>query len=880
MARMKFPVAFRVALGVAAALVGPFGPSSWAQPQGIPILDLKPLTNPPSAENGLPVNETGNLLFVELSNPPAADGTPISTLKQEKANFRAAAAAAGVVFKERYSFDTLWNGLSVQIDPSQIGSLSRISGVAAIYPVGTYSLPATQPVNDPQLLTALSMTGVDVAQNSLGLSGRGVKVGIIDTGIDYDHIDLGGTGVPAPSPLGSTNFPNARVITGWDFVGDAYSSANPVVKPDQYPDDCAGHGTHVAGIVGASGAVTGVAPRVSLGAYRVFGCTGSTSDDVMIAAMERALADGMQVVNMSIGASFGWPQWPTAMAGTRLVNKGVVVVASIGNDGAAGIYAASAPGLGSKVIGVASFDNTHMNLPSFTVSPDGSPVGYNSATAAPPAPLAGTFALARTGTPASTADACTSLPPGSLAGKIALIRRGTCGFYVKATNAMNAGAAGVVLYNSTTGLLSPTVAGPTPITIPVVGISGADGAMIDGRIAAGPATLTWTSQAVSLPNATGGLISSFSSYGVAPDLTLKPDIGAPGGFIRSTYPIELGSYANLSGTSMASPYVAGSVALLLEALPHTPSQAVRDILQNSAAPALWFGNPSLGVLDNTQRQGAGMLQIDKAILSTTRVTPGKLSLGDTATGPVTKTLTVANQGAAPVTYNLASVPALSNGPNAFTPTFTTGFATVAFSQSGAPVSSITVAPGASTEVSVTVTANSALVDGSLFGGYLVITPSAGGEAVHVPYAGLKGNYQSIPVMTPTPNGFPWLAKVSGTSLVKQAAGATYTLRNGDLPYFVVHLDHQSQWLRVEVFDVKSGKAWHRALQDSYLPRNSTSTAFFAFSWDGLTVNGNKVNVVPNGQYVMKVTVLKALGDESTPGDTETWTSPPITLARP
>jgi archaellum component FlaF (FlaF/FlaG flagellin family) len=85
---------------------------------------------------------------------------------------------------------------------------------------------------------------------------------------------------------------------------------------------------------------------------------------------------------------------------------------------------------------------------------------------------------------------------------------------------------------------------------------------------------------------------------------------------------------------------------------------------------------------------------------------------------------------------------------------------------------------------------------------------------------------------------------------------------------------------MEVFDAKTGKAWHRALQDSYLPRSSTSTSFFAFTWDGQTVNGKQTNVVPNGQYVITVTVLKALGNEATPGDTETWISPVITLARP
>ena len=102
----------------------------------------------------------------------------------------------------------------------------------------------------------------------------------------------------------------------------------------------------------------------------------------------------------------------------------------------------------------------------------------------------------------------------------------------------------------------------------------------------------------------------------------------------------------------------------------------------------------------------------------------------------------------------------------------------------------------------------------------------------------------------------------------------------DIPFFVVHLDHQARWMRMEVFDAKTGKSWRRAFQDNYLPRNSSANSFFVLPWDGVTTNGNQVNVVPNGKYVVTMTVLKALGDDSNPADTETWTSPVITIARP
>ena len=337
-----------------------------------------------AAQESVPIAqaEGGRLWFVELTGAPVADGNRSSAVRAEKAAFRKAAAAAGVPYVERRSFDVLFNGFSVEVDPGSRAKLAQLPGVKAMYPVERIDAPnpETAAGDAPDLAAAITMTGAKVAQDSLGLTGAGVKVGIIDTGIDYDHPAFGGSGIP-----GGDTFPTARVVAGYDFVGDNYNTsgtpAQQVPYPDNNPDDCAGHGTHVAGIVGANGGgIKGVAPEVSLGAYRVFGCTGTTSSDVMISAMERALADGMQVINMSIGSARQWPQYPTAAAGTRLVNKGVVVVASIGNNGPTGspvdaLFAAGAPGVGAKVIGVASYDNAQK---SFVVA--GQPYGYNVAT--------------------------------------------------------------------------------------------------------------------------------------------------------------------------------------------------------------------------------------------------------------------------------------------------------------------------------------------------------------------------------------------------------------------------------------------------------------------------------------------------------------------
>ena len=877
---------------VVVLVVSTFGIAS-AQNDG----PIEPLDPAPSPESGV-TDETPRFWFVEMPSGPTADGTPSVTVKKEKDNFRAEARRVGLQYQERYAFDTLWNGLSIDASAAELGKLSRMTSVKAVYPVGIVPLPATSPFSDPELATALAMTGADIAQNELGYSGAGVRVAIMDTGVDYDHPDLGGC-------FG----PGCRVVTGYDLVGDAYNADtastayNPVPAPDNLPDDCNGHGTHVAGIVGANGGARGVAPDVTFGAYRVFGCAGSTTDDVMIAAMERALADNMDVLNMSIGDAFNnWPQSPTAQASDRLVNKGVVVVASIGNSGANGLYSGGVPGMGNKVIGVASYDNSHVRLATFTVTPANITAGYGNAAAAPPAPTSGSLPMAKTGTPTTTNDACGPTPLPDLTGKAVLIRRGTCTFYEKARRAQLAGASAVVLYNNVAGRISPTVAvspgvaDGQPVTIPVVAISDTEGVAINNAIDSAPQTLNWTDQTGTFPNPTGGLISSFSSYGLGAELALKPDIGAPGGLIRSTYPLEAGGYATISGTSMASPHVAGGVALYLEAHPNTSPQLIRDILQNSADPKNWWGNPALGFLDNVHRQGAGMVDIDDAILATTQVTPGKLSLGESQTGPTTRTLTIRNGGTTDVTYNLSHTPALSTGPNTFTPAFFTGFASVAFS-----TASVSVPAGGSATVDVTITANATLADKSQYGGYIVFTPQGGGQIYQVPYAGFKGDYQSIQVLVPTVSGYPWLAKLTGctqfvgnactigATYAKQPGSATYTmvasgqLPSHDIPYFLVHFDHQARLIRFEVYDT-AGRAWHRAIQAQYWPRNSTntnaSTSYSAFAWDGTTSAGNRTYTVPDGQYVVKLSVLKALGDSANPAHWETWTSPVITVDRP
>jgi len=873
------------------------------------IAGMVPASAAPAVGNGIPVGApeaVPSTWFIQLGSAPASDGTDRAVLRSERQGFRDRARAEGVNYRERRSFETLWNGISVQASPAEINKIVRsIPGVTAVWPVVKIDAPPKGETVSPDLYTAIQMTGADVAQTKLGYTGKGVKVAVMDTGIDVDHKDLGGDGVARHE---SGLFPTARVAYGYDFVGDDFNADDPATStpvPDSNPDDCEGHGTHVAGIIGANGKVKGVAPDVTFGAYRVFGCAGSTTSEVMLAAMERAYDDGMQVLNMSIGSPYQWPQYPTAEAASRLVRKGMVVVASIGNSGANGLYSAGAPGLGKDVIGVASYDNKNVFLPYFTVNAQ--KVGYQTMTFSPEPPTSGSAEIVNIGRACNT-DALLANP----AGKTALAVRGTCSFAEKALNAIKAGASAVVIYNNVPGVVAGTLGAPLGSAVPVVGISQADGIYIIGQTA--PVNMTWTDQQDSFPSPTGGLISSFSSYGLSPDLTLKPDIGAPGGNIYSTFPLESGGYASLSGTSMSSPHVAGTAALLLQARRGTRASDVRTILQNSSEPAPWFGNPGLGFLDNVHRQGAGMVQIDKAILATTRVEPGKISAGESEAGPYRQTLTITNNGRSPVTYDLSYVNALSTA-GVITPAFFGSDATVAFS-----ASSVTVPPGRRASVLATINPATGPANGQ-YGGYIVFTPQGGGQVYRVPFAGFVGDYQGIQALTPTPNGFPWLAISYLGEFYGPVTGPddwVYSMVGEDVPWFLVHFEHQVREFEATIFDAKTGKPVHRifnqAFDEDYLPRNSTSTSFYAFAWDGTRIqsaghhgecgsrnrrpdgngggdgkdgknhencdNEDMTKPVRDGQYIIQLKALKALGDPRNPAHWETWTSPVIAIDRP
>ena len=295
------------------------------------------------------------------------------------------------------------------------------------------------------------MTQVDKLR-AKGITGKGTKIAVIDTGIDYLHPALGGG-------FG----PGHLVSYGTDLVGDAYTGSNTPVPDNDPIDQCEGHGSHVAGIIAAQTnplGFTGAAPDVTLGAYRVFGCGGSAGNDVLIAAYNQAFEDGSDIITASIGGASGWTEDPWAVAVSRIVEQGVPCLVSAGNDGDHGLFYASTAANGKGVTAVASVDNTespqvlaggefstdNSTSESFGWSP-GAPQNWGNVSL----PLWNVNNNAN-----DTANGCDAYPDDTpdLSQYIVLIRRGSCTFVQKATNAAAKGAKYILFYNNVAGYVT------------------------------------------------------------------------------------------------------------------------------------------------------------------------------------------------------------------------------------------------------------------------------------------------------------------------------------------------------------------------------------------------------------------------------------------
>ena len=712
--------------------------------------------------------------FVQLSEKPSSKGGSAKTIS---AQHKALSQAVPSGVKVTRSYSKVWNGVAVKADDKHVNELVKAKGVKAVFPVLTASRPKEPEGKDKKPSTDVSgdLTGVPQARNKMGLTGKGVKIGIIDTGIDIDHPAFGGSGKP-----GSSKFPTKKVVAGYDFVGDKFDGnvtsrnydPNPV--PDSVPDDCAGHGTHVASIAAGNDTAKkfkGIAPDAQLGAYKVFGCgkEAGTSGDVMLAAMERAAADGMDVVNMSMGTSFmSWPNYPTAVGADNMADSGIVVTAAAGNSGTNGIFSSDTPSVGRKVMSVGSVESGQYPWATFK-GPDGKLVPYESAHGSIDAPEQGKMEVATY--PEGKKAGGIDLDGTPFNGKAVLIPREDYSAHKKTIAAQRDGAAAVIVYDNSKNdnpSFIDTYGNPTP-KIPTVIITQAEGKKLEAAVAAGSASIEWTNEALFLPSSEDPGASSFSSsYGLSADLTTKPDVMAPGGNIYAAVPISKqgdNAYGMKSGTSMAAPHAAGASALVLQSNTTLNPNDVRTVLQNSAKP-LSLQDPendetgsSANIKEPIHRQGAGLIDIPAAVSQAhshtsidsealpSLVTPSRISLGDTDSNGPTQ-VSIANRSDKEVTYELSSdtSPVGTGGPNA-EPKYFAGLNTkVAFS-----TKKITVPAHSTRTVEVTVTPPSEYTDGgvskelpwaTIYGGYVVVTGS-NNVTEHIPFTGLNADYESL-----------------------------------------------------------------------------------------------------------------------------------------
>jgi subtilisin family serine protease len=730
------------------------------------------------------------------------------------------------------------------------------------------------------------MTQVD-KMRAKGITGKGVHVAVIDTGIDYKHPALGGG-------IGE----GFLVTHGTDFVGDDYDGFNTPV-PDQDPMDCAGHGTHVTGIIAAQEnpwPFTGTAPDVTLGAYKVFGCHGQVANDVLIAAYNQAYEDGADVITASIGGASGWTEDAWAVAVSRIVEKGVPCPVSAGNDGAEGIFYASTAANGKGIYAVASTDNTIsptlVYLSSYSV--DGGEEQTFGYTPGTPSEWDGVSLplWAPSLDPADPAGGCEAYPDDTpdLTDYIVLIRRGTCTFVQKAQNAAAKGARYIAIYNNVGGTGSFDVSEVAGILAGFM-VTAETGEKWIGLLTDGAEVVldvVGTDNAdidVSYPpnNVTGAALSTYTSWGPTFGVDVKPQFSAPGGRIFSTYPQALGSYAVLSGTSMACPLVAGAIALIAEARGTLDPSEIESLLSAYAKAQLFNdGSGFSDFLAPVPQQGAGMIQVYDAAYATTLLSPTSLSFNDTANFAPSLNFTLSNTGSEEVSFDLSHVPTSSFytlDPDSIYVGVFPNDAAAASASLALSDSKVSVPAGESVTIEVVATPPEGLDANRLplWSGYVAINGSDG-TALSLPYQGLSGSLYDHTVLGP--DDALITSSATGDDIVPIPANTTFVLPpqggeagNGTtIPSVAWYLALGTTQLRVDVvalttcppewisdfFGTKTiGQPY--GFPFVYQPRGQSGSA-----WTGLLDNGE---YAPEGKYQLVVRALHITGD---PEKEEDW----------
>jgi subtilisin family serine protease len=627
-------------------------------------------TAPTAVEYQTVLNDSSTFASAQAANEAATDAAQaqLNWVRAEQDSFAQSMASAQLPnTKEVYRLQRVFNGIVYATTTEGMARINAMPRVRAVYML---------PIHERDNSNAVSFVKAsNLWSANVPLTGRDIKIGIVDTGIDYLHAAFGGPGTVAaytandPNIVEPGTFPTAKVVGGKDFAGTSYNAANFATSnplPDADPLDSSGHGTHVAGTAGGLGVLNdggtyrgtfsasldlnqfrigpGSAPEAKLYALKVFGNTGSTALSAL--AVEWAtdpngdgdFSDHLDVVNLSLGSAHGSPVDPSAIFYTNAVNAGVSVVASAGNSGDT-YFVTGAPGATPAVVSVAASTvgyypgAVRVNSPaSFAgVKPAGTP-NLNADGGAAFGPtnfnLTGNLALANPPEACPQADGGPGiLNPADIAGKIAVISRGTCSFTPKAYEAERAGAVGVLIVNNVSGdpmsmagapITVPSADGGvvSGVTIPVRSLALFDGTTIRNIIGdGGTINVTMESSASVLDPARGDTMAGFSSRGpvrLLGQTMLKPDVTAPGFNIVSAGFGTGAGPETLSGTSMASPLTAGVVALLRQSRPSWSPLEIKALLMNTASFPLYDSPTAPRGRISPSRVGAGRIDAVQA----------------------------------------------------------------------------------------------------------------------------------------------------------------------------------------------------------------------------------------------------------------------------
>jgi minor extracellular serine protease Vpr len=584
-------------------------------------------------------------------------------------------------------------------------TLAQISGSSLVLTAQYERLYYPLGHDDPDLSLIDAAEGWAAAGGAAN-AGEGVKVAIVDTGIDVTHPCFDDAGyAEGNNPGAHEPYTNDKVI-----VAKVFYNKSAVRGLD--PKDVDGHGTHVAGTVACNLHTpaqvhgvdipydpSGVAPRALLGNYNVFpGTVASARSEDIVDALEEAYADGMHVANMSLGGGSSGFNDLLAMAVDNLDRANMVIAVAAGNSGP-GYFTIESPGKAARALTAGASTVGHFVGAPVTVA--GSTYGAAAGDFAVvqedlTAPL-GVVTSAPTNPATGLSVACTALPAGSLSGKIALISRGVCTFSTKIRNAQNAGAVAVLVVNNVAG--DPTAMAQDGTanqpTVPAYMVGLKDGKALDDH---NGASTTIDSTLAYFNTDNDDIMAGFSSQGPTDvDFRVKPDVTAPGVNVLSSQPshtcpeAERPCWAFFQGTSMATPHLAGSAAVVRGAHPGWAAWQVRSAVVNTAERGrLTAFTDGTTVLDDANITGSGIVDLDSAVgadvvLDPVSVSFGAIPAGSGLTG--SRSVRLTNVSGAPATFTLAVGPSTGTG--------------VSYGVSSA---SVTLANGATATVQVTMTA--------------------------------------------------------------------------------------------------------------------------------------------------------------------------------